>query len=77
MEVKQANVSYEANESLQFKSDLNHIENIDGTGGHTLGSTLLVTTEGHVRRIPVPTNDPNDPLHFSKWKKVGIVFSCC
>jgi len=78
MEVKQNNVSYEVNESVNLKSDLNHVESVDGIGnGHTLGSTLLVTIDGQVRRIPVSTNDPNDPLNFSRWQKVGIVFSCC
>jgi hypothetical protein len=76
MEVKQqSHVSNEGTESVNLKADINHMES---TGdGHTLGSTLLVTTEGHVRRIPVPTNDPNDPLNFTKWQKIGIVFSCC
>ncbi|KIW05425.1 uncharacterized protein PV09_03935 [Verruconis gallopava] len=43
----------------------------------TTGDVLLVTKTNHVRRIPVPTNDPNDPLNFNKWRKLGIVVTCC
>ena len=89
MEVKQqSHVSNEGTESVNLKADVNHMES---TGdGHTLGSTLLVTSDGkvtylfirirsHVQTIlvPQPSNDPNDPLNFTKWQKIGIVFSCC
>jgi hypothetical protein len=43
----------------------------------TQGDVLLVSATNHVRRIPVPTNDPNDPLNFNKWRKLGIVICCC
>jgi hypothetical protein len=38
---------------------------------------VLVDETGEVQRLPVPSNDPNDPLNFSKWEKFGVVFSCC
>ena len=61
------------------------VENLEDAKGisdisaadHTQGDVLLVSPTNHVRRIPVPTNDPNDPLNFNKWRKLGIVISCC
>ncbi|PVH79736.1 MFS general substrate transporter [Cadophora sp. DSE1049] len=37
----------------------------------------MISRTDEVRRIPVPSDDPNDPLKFSKWRKIGIVFTCC
>ncbi|RMZ71981.1 HOL1 (member of major facilitator superfamily) [Pyrenophora seminiperda CCB06] len=44
---------------------------------HITGNALLVSNDGAVRRIPVPSSDPNDPLNFSPWEKNGIIFCCC
>jgi hypothetical protein len=41
------------------------------------GDLNLLDSEGNTRRIPIPTSDPNDPLNFSKWRKLGILVSCC
>jgi hypothetical protein len=41
------------------------------------GDLNLVDDHGNARRIPIPTADPNDPLNFSKWRKLGILASCC
>jgi len=43
---------------------------------HVAGDSLLVAN-GNVRQIPAPTNNPNDPLNFSRFVKFGIVLSCC
>lgn len=45
--------------------------------GHVEGNALLVSKDGEVRRIPVPSNDPNDPLNFKPWQKYALVFCCC
>ena len=45
--------------------------------GHAVGSALLVGRDGHVRRIPVPSADPNDPLNFLPWQKYGVIVCCC
>ena len=37
----------------------------------------LLDEYGNVRRIPVPSADPNDPLNMSKWRKLGVVVTCC
>ncbi|KAL4968213.1 major facilitator superfamily domain-containing protein [Aspergillus stella-maris] len=38
---------------------------------------VLVDSDGHVQRLPIPSKDPNDPLNFTKWEKTGIIVSCC
>lgn len=30
--------------------------------------------DGHTRLIPQPSDDPNDPLNWTKWKKHVILF---
>ncbi|KAF0641965.1 hypothetical protein FPSE5266_01628 [Fusarium pseudograminearum] len=45
--------------------------------GHIEGNALIVDTKGEIRKIPVPSSDPNDPLNFRPWEKYGIVFCCC
>lgn len=49
----------------------------DDNHGHVDGNALLVNKDGEVRKIPVPSSDPNDPLNFRRWEKYGIVFCCC
>lgn len=41
------------------------------------GDLQLINTTGEIRRIPIPSSDPNDPLNFSKWRKLGILICCC
>ncbi|GIZ36792.1 hypothetical protein CKM354_000025900 [Cercospora kikuchii] len=53
----------------------------DGKGvlaeNRTGGDVNLIDQYGQVRRIPIPSADPNDPLNFSKWRKLGIMVCCC
>jgi hypothetical protein len=49
----------------------------DGKHGHVEGNALLVNKDGEVRKIPVPSSDPNDPLNFRRWEKYGVVLCCC
>jgi hypothetical protein len=45
-----------------------HLELVDAkqlAGKHVEGSALLVNKEGGVRRLPVPSKSPNDPLNWS------------
>lgn len=46
-------------------------------GKHSAGNALLVTADGEIRKLPVPSDDPNDPLNFTKWEKLGISVACC
>ncbi|KAI5358022.1 Putative major facilitator superfamily, MFS transporter superfamily [Septoria linicola] len=41
------------------------------------GGVHLIDENGQVRRIPIPSADPNDPLNFNKWRKLGIIVCCC
>lgn len=41
------------------------------------GDLTLLDDHGNTRRLPIPTTDPNDPLNFNKWQKLGILVSCC
>ncbi|KAH0271669.1 MFS general substrate transporter, partial [Aureobasidium melanogenum] len=41
------------------------------------GDLQLINATGEIRRIPIPSSDPNDPLNFSKWRKLGILICCC
>ncbi|THX22408.1 MFS general substrate transporter [Aureobasidium pullulans] len=44
---------------------------------HSNGDLQLINTIGEIRRIPIPSSDPNDPLNYSKWRKLGILVCCC
>lgn len=48
-----------------------------GQGDHVKGNALLVRNDGQIRKIPVPSDDPNDPLNFRPWEKRGLIFCCC
>lgn len=34
-------------------------------GKHIEGSALLVNKQGSIRKLPVPSDNPNDPLNWS------------
>ncbi|OOG00249.1 hypothetical protein ASPCADRAFT_401292 [Aspergillus carbonarius ITEM 5010] len=38
---------------------------------------VLVDEAGRIQRLPVPSEDPNDPLNLARWEKTGIVVCCC
>jgi hypothetical protein len=40
-------------------------------------SEVLVDAAGDIQRLPVPSNDVNDPLNFTVWEKTGVIVSCC
>ncbi|KAM0278833.1 hypothetical protein ACHAQH_004909 [Verticillium albo-atrum] len=44
---------------------------------HVEGNALLVNKASEIRKIPVPSSDPNDPLNFRAWEKYAVVFCCC
>lgn len=41
------------------------------------GDVVMISGSDKVRRVPIPSDDPNDPLHFAQWRKIGIIFTCC
>lgn len=40
------------------------------------GDVLLVTGS-EVQRVPVASSDPNDPLNYAKWRKMGVLITTC
>lgn len=56
----------------ELKASQEHVED-----NHVKGNALLIQADGDVRKIPVPSKSPNDPLNFKTWEKAGIVFCCC
>ena len=44
---------------------------------HAEGNALLVDKHGAVRKVPVPSGNPNDPLNFKPWEKWGVIVTCC
>ncbi|RDW84249.1 hypothetical protein BP6252_01839 [Coleophoma cylindrospora] len=48
-----------------------------GASHRLAGDALLVTAQGEICRLPVPSNDPNDPLNFTRWEKAAIIVACC
>ena len=44
---------------------------------HAEGNALLIDKHGAVRKVPVPSSNPNDPLNFRPWEKWGVIVTCC
>ncbi|KAK8088954.1 hypothetical protein PG997_003915 [Apiospora hydei] len=44
---------------------------------HVEGNALLVDKQGQIRRLPIPSNSPNDPLNWKPWEKAVVIFCCC
>ncbi|KAK8049680.1 hypothetical protein PG994_011410 [Apiospora phragmitis] len=44
---------------------------------HVEGNALLVDKQGRIRRLPIPSNSPNDPLNWKAWEKSAVIFCCC
>jgi len=38
---------------------------------------LLYAEDGTVRKLPIPSNDPNDPLNFGPWRQRLIMIAIC
>ena len=68
--------------SVELKAEM-AIQQIEGRNddagahAHIEGNALLVSKDGEIRKIPVPSSDPNDPLNFRPWEKYAVVFCCC
>jgi hypothetical protein len=57
-----------------LKASAQHSHDRDG---HAAGNALLFDKQGNIRKLPIPSHDPNDPLNFSRWEKFAIIFCCC
>jgi hypothetical protein len=61
----------------QLAYQVEHLESGKFETSQRAGDLNLLDDHGNTRHIPIPTTDPNDPLNFSKWRKLGILVSCC
>jgi len=63
----------------KIAADSKHVELLEKSPDQlkVKGDVVLVDGEGHLRRVPIPSDDPNDPLNYSKWRKLGILICCC
>jgi hypothetical protein len=67
---------------IDLKANIEFVEDVeasteDGKGIGGKDGDLLVDASGDILRLPVPSADPNDPLHFTMWEKMGVIVSCC
>lgn len=63
---------------VTYHEDAMESKQMEGAeGAHSVGDALLMTSQGAIRRLPIPSNDPNDPLNFSKWEKSLVILACC
>ncbi|KAJ5061977.1 major facilitator superfamily domain-containing protein [Bipolaris maydis] len=44
---------------------------------HIEGNALLIDRLGNVRKLSIPSQDPNDPLNFRPREKWAVIFICC
>jgi hypothetical protein len=57
--------------------EVEKIQNNLQSNGHAVGNALLVGNDGHLRKVPVPSENPNDPLNFLPRQKYGVILVCC
>jgi hypothetical protein len=57
--------------------EIEKIQNNLQSNGHAVGNALLVGNDGHLRKAPIPSDNPNDPLNFLPWQKYGVILVCC
>lgn len=41
------------------------------------GTVRLFDSDGNIRKIPIPSKDPTDPLTWSTWKRCIVLLSIC
>ena len=62
------------------KVSATEVDNVKALADHTEhaeGNAFLVDKHGAVRKVPVPSNNPNDPLNFKPWEKWAVIITCC
>ncbi|KAL4931836.1 major facilitator superfamily domain-containing protein [Aspergillus undulatus] len=62
---------------IEEKAVIELAENVEAGKPSIDHGHVLVDSDGRVQRLPVPSKDPNDPLNFTQWEKIGIIVSCC
>ncbi|KAL4912254.1 major facilitator superfamily domain-containing protein [Aspergillus aurantiobrunneus] len=64
-------------EPLEDKGVVELTENVESGKPSIDHGHVLVDGDGQIQRLPVPSKDPNDPLNYTIWEKIGIIVSCC
>lgn len=55
---------------IEKKKLAEEVEKVEGT-------VRLFDAVGHVRKIPIPSKDPRDPLTWPLWKRAVVLLSLC
>lgn len=58
-------------------AEIDNVKTLVDSAEHAEGNAFLVDKHGAVRRVPVPSNNPNDPLNFKPWEKWAVIATCC
>ncbi|CAI4219805.1 unnamed protein product [Parascedosporium putredinis] len=58
-------------------AEIDNVKTLADSAEHAEGNAFLVDKHGAVRRVPVPSNNPNDPLNFKPWEKWAVIVTCC
>ena len=61
----------------RFDVEDNNDAKDDQLQASSAGDVVLMNSMGEIRRVPIPSSSPNDPLNFSKYRKLGILVCCC
>ncbi|OJJ94979.1 hypothetical protein ASPACDRAFT_1908671 [Aspergillus aculeatus ATCC 16872] len=54
-----------------------HVDFVENVAKPEPSGPVLVDETGRIQRLPVPSDDPNDPLNFAVWEKTAIIVCCC
>jgi hypothetical protein len=54
---------------IEYGSDAGKTLKIDGE--------VALVADSSIQRIPIASSDPNDPLNFTKWRKMGVLVTTC
>ncbi|KAL4883530.1 major facilitator superfamily domain-containing protein [Aspergillus karnatakaensis] len=61
---------------LEDKAVIEFTENVEAAKQQP-ADHVLVDDHGEIQHLPIPSKDPNDPLNYTKWEKIGIIVTCC
>jgi hypothetical protein len=61
--------TYANDSQVEYGSDTGKALKIDGE--------VALVADSSIQRIPIASSDPNDPLNFAQWRKMGILVTTC
>ncbi|KAF7531217.1 hypothetical protein G7054_g9076 [Neopestalotiopsis clavispora] len=75
--LKAASATFVADPTVQEVEDTNQSAPKSHASANITGDAKLLDDQGRIRRIPIPSQSPNDPLNFRIWWKIACIGSCC